>query len=65
MPDQENTKNIRIHWEHPRDSDGNVYDQLAGYEIHHNFPGFVSPHICDPSVNSSDNIPLPEGIFRF
>jgi len=63
MADIENTKNVRIHWEHPRDANGDIYDKLAGYEIHHNIPGFASPHICDPSVNSSDNIPLPEGIY--
>ena len=58
---------LLFRWDAPQvtDADGNItlYDKLAGYEIHHNLPGFASPYVTEPGVNSSAPFELPEGTY--
>ena len=58
------TKKVKIEWDTPKGDDGNPYDQLVGYEVTHNVPGFDSPLKVSSDTTSSKIMELPEGIYN-
>ena len=58
------TKKVKIEWDTPKGDDGNPYDQLVGYEVTHNVPGFESPLKVSSDTTSSKIMELPEGIYN-